>query len=31
MAQNDQLNLPLSGIGGIETWIPSLSALSLQL
>jgi dihydropyrimidine dehydrogenase (NAD+) subunit PreA len=29
MAQNDQLNLPLSGIGGIETWIDALEYILL--
>jgi dihydropyrimidine dehydrogenase (NAD+) subunit PreA len=29
MAQNDELNLPLSGIGGIETWIDALEYILL--
>jgi dihydropyrimidine dehydrogenase (NAD+) subunit PreA len=29
MAQNDELNLPLSGIGGIETWIDALEFILL--
>jgi dihydropyrimidine dehydrogenase (NAD+) subunit PreA len=29
MAQNDRLNLPLSGIGGIETWIDALEYILL--
>jgi dihydropyrimidine dehydrogenase (NAD+) subunit PreA len=29
MAQNEQLNLPLSGIGGIETWIDALEYILL--
>jgi dihydropyrimidine dehydrogenase (NAD+) subunit PreA len=29
MAQNDQLNLPFSGIGGIETWIDALEFILL--
>jgi dihydropyrimidine dehydrogenase (NAD+) subunit PreA len=29
MAQNEQLGLPLSGIGGIETWIDALEYILL--
>jgi dihydropyrimidine dehydrogenase (NAD+) subunit PreA len=29
MAQNDELNLPLSGIGGIETWIDAFEYILL--
>ena len=29
MAQNDELNLPLSGIGGIETWLDALEYILL--